>query len=160
MCYLKADSPNLLEEWLRVLHSILRVKVASPLFTQPDIRPAMKGLLIKVCRTCVFLQDLPPNLPNINLKEPRDLKSLWHSLDLIDQGHRTEPGLINTLKLLLVCLFSSYDKYFFYRMFWDLIVTAVVLCVWQVKHGYSKRVWCALIGKTLYYFRSQEDKVR
>lgn len=31
--------------------------------------------------------------------------------------------------------------------------------MWQVKHGYSKRVWCALIGKTLYYFRSQEDKV-
>lgn len=29
----------------------------------------------------------------------------------------------------------------------------------QVKHGYSKRVWCALIGKTLYYFRSHEDKV-
>lgn len=29
----------------------------------------------------------------------------------------------------------------------------------QVKHGYSKRVWCMLIGKTLYYFRSQEDKV-
>uniref|UniRef100_A0A8D0IJ34 Pleckstrin homology domain-containing family H member 2 n=1 Tax=Sus scrofa TaxID=9823 RepID=A0A8D0IJ34_PIG len=28
----------------------------------------------------------------------------------------------------------------------------------QVKHGYSKRVWCTLIGKTLYYFRSQEDK--
>lgn len=46
--YLKADSPNLLEEWLRVLHSVLRVKAASPLFTQPDIRPGMKGLLIKV----------------------------------------------------------------------------------------------------------------
>ncbi|XP_059179825.1 pleckstrin homology domain-containing family H member 2 [Centropristis striata] len=72
--YLKADSPNLLDEWLRVLQSVLRVKAASPLFTQPDIRPGMKGLLIKV------------------------------------------------------------------------------------KHGYSKRVWCALIGKTLYYFRSQEDK--
>ncbi|XP_030603638.1 pleckstrin homology domain-containing family H member 2 isoform X2 [Archocentrus centrarchus] len=72
--YLKADSPNLLEEWLRVLQSVLRVKAASPLFTQPDIRPGMKGLLIKV------------------------------------------------------------------------------------KHGYSKRVWCALIGKTLYYFRGQEDK--
>uniref|UniRef100_M3YJK6 Pleckstrin homology domain-containing family H member 2 n=3 Tax=Mustela putorius furo TaxID=9669 RepID=M3YJK6_MUSPF len=28
----------------------------------------------------------------------------------------------------------------------------------KVKHGYSKRVWCTLIGKTLYYFRSQEDK--
>ncbi|KAM9803961.1 pleckstrin homology domain-containing family H member 2 [Neosynchiropus ocellatus] len=72
--YLKADSPNLLDEWLRVLQSVLRVKAASPLFTQPDIRPSMKGLLIKV------------------------------------------------------------------------------------KHGYSKRVWCALIGKTLYYFRSQQDK--
>lgn len=35
-----------------------------------------------------------------------------------------------------------------------------VLVLWQVKHGYSKRVWCALIGKTLYYFRSQDDKVR
>ncbi|XP_023183788.1 pleckstrin homology domain-containing family H member 2 isoform X1 [Xiphophorus maculatus] len=72
--YLKADSPNLLEEWLHVLQSVLRLKAASPLFTQPDIRPIMKGLLIKV------------------------------------------------------------------------------------KHGYSKRVSCALIGKTLYYFRSQEDK--
>uniref|UniRef100_A0A673VXW6 Pleckstrin homology, MyTH4 and FERM domain containing H2 n=1 Tax=Salmo trutta TaxID=8032 RepID=A0A673VXW6_SALTR len=72
--YLKADSPNLLEEWLRVLQSVLRVKTASPLFAQPEIRPGMKGHLIKV------------------------------------------------------------------------------------KHGYSKRVWCALIGKTLYYFRSQEDK--
>ncbi|KAI1894433.1 hypothetical protein AGOR_G00115760 [Albula goreensis] len=72
--YLTADSPNLLEEWIRVLQNVLRVQVASPLFAQPEIRPGMKGLLTKV------------------------------------------------------------------------------------KHGYSKRVWCALIGKTLYYFRSQEDK--
>ncbi|XP_068014941.1 pleckstrin homology domain-containing family H member 2 isoform X3 [Melanerpes formicivorus] len=28
----------------------------------------------------------------------------------------------------------------------------------QVKHGYSKRVWCTLVGKNLYYFRNQEDK--
>ncbi|TSK42142.1 Pleckstrin homology domain-containing family H member 2 [Bagarius yarrelli] len=28
----------------------------------------------------------------------------------------------------------------------------------KMKHDYSKRVWCALIGKTLYYFRCQEDK--
>lgn len=48
MYYLKADSPNLLDEWLKVLHCVLRVKAASPLFTQPDIRPVMKGLLIKV----------------------------------------------------------------------------------------------------------------
>uniref|UniRef100_A0AAR2J1T7 Pleckstrin homology domain containing, family H (with MyTH4 domain) member 2 n=1 Tax=Pygocentrus nattereri TaxID=42514 RepID=A0AAR2J1T7_PYGNA len=71
---LKADSPNLLEEWLRVLQCVLRVKAASPLFTQPDVRPTMRGYLMKV------------------------------------------------------------------------------------KHGYSKQVWCALIGKTLYYFRCQEDK--
>ncbi|XP_030627827.1 pleckstrin homology domain-containing family H member 2 isoform X2 [Chanos chanos] len=71
---LKADSPNLLEEWMRVLQSVVRVKAASPLFTQPDVRPIMRGHLMKV------------------------------------------------------------------------------------KHGYSKHVWCALFGKTLYYFRSQDDK--
>uniref|UniRef100_A0A8C0Y346 Pleckstrin homology, MyTH4 and FERM domain containing H2 n=1 Tax=Cyprinus carpio carpio TaxID=630221 RepID=A0A8C0Y346_CYPCA len=74
VCNLKADSPNLLEEWLRVLQSILRIKAASPLFTHPDARPVMKGHLTKV------------------------------------------------------------------------------------KHGYSKHVWCELFGKTLYYFRNQEDK--
>ncbi|XP_051507154.1 pleckstrin homology domain-containing family H member 2 isoform X2 [Myxocyprinus asiaticus] len=71
---LKADSPNLLEEWLRVLQSVLRIRAASPLFTNPDLRPVMKGHMTKV------------------------------------------------------------------------------------NHGYSKHVWCALFGKTLYYFRSQEDK--
>lgn len=29
----------------------------------------------------------------------------------------------------------------------------------QVKHGHSKLVWCALVGKTFYYYRSHEDKV-
>ncbi|XP_038250567.1 pleckstrin homology domain-containing family H member 2 isoform X2 [Dermochelys coriacea] len=72
--YLTADSPNILEEWIKVLQNVLKVQAASPLFIQPDVKPAMKGLLTKV------------------------------------------------------------------------------------KHGYSKRVWCTLIGKTLYYFRSQEDK--
>ncbi|KAB5581919.1 hypothetical protein PHYPO_G00181110 [Pangasianodon hypophthalmus] len=71
---LKADSPNLLEEWLMVLQCVQKVKAASPLFTQPSVRPTMKGHLTKM------------------------------------------------------------------------------------KHDYSKRVWCALIGKTLYYFRCQEDK--
>ncbi|XP_043931003.1 pleckstrin homology domain-containing family H member 2 [Protopterus annectens] len=72
--YLTADSPNILEEWLHVLQNVLRVQAVSPLFTHPDVRPSVKGLLTKV------------------------------------------------------------------------------------KHGYSKRVWCALFGKTLYYFRSQEEK--
>ncbi|XP_052007697.1 pleckstrin homology domain-containing family H member 2-like [Xyrauchen texanus] len=44
---LKADSPNLLEEWLRVLQSVLKIK-GSPLFTNPDIRPVMKGHMTKV----------------------------------------------------------------------------------------------------------------
>ncbi|XP_023443819.1 pleckstrin homology domain-containing family H member 2 isoform X4 [Dasypus novemcinctus] len=72
--YLTADSPNILEEWIKVLQNVLRVQAANPLFLQPDGKPSVKGLLTKV------------------------------------------------------------------------------------KHGYSKRVWCTLIGKTLYYFRSQEDK--
>ncbi|KAG9344565.1 hypothetical protein JZ751_011236 [Albula glossodonta] len=46
--YLTADSPNLLEEWIRVLQNVLRVQVASPLFAQPEIRPGMKGLLTKI----------------------------------------------------------------------------------------------------------------
>ncbi|XP_078413292.1 pleckstrin homology domain-containing family H member 2 isoform X2 [Cetorhinus maximus] len=72
--YLTADSPNILEEWIRVLQNVLRIQAASPLFTQPDVKPSIKGLLTKV------------------------------------------------------------------------------------KHGYSKRVWCALVRKILYYFRNQENK--
>ncbi|XP_067421523.1 pleckstrin homology domain-containing family H member 2 [Emydura macquarii macquarii] len=72
--YLTADSPNILEEWIKVLQNVLKVQAASTLFIQPDVKPAMKGLVTKV------------------------------------------------------------------------------------KHGYSKRVWCTLVRKTLYYFRSQEDK--
>ncbi|KAG1935917.1 pleckstriny domain-containing family H [Pimephales promelas] len=48
VCNLKADSPNLLEEWLKVLQSVLRIKAASPLFTHPDVRPIMKGHVTKV----------------------------------------------------------------------------------------------------------------
>ncbi|XP_030355097.1 pleckstrin homology domain-containing family H member 2 [Strigops habroptila] len=72
--YLTADSPNILEEWIKVLQNVLKIQAASPLFIQPEVKPTMKGLLTKV------------------------------------------------------------------------------------KHGYSKRVWCTLVGKVLYYFRNQEDK--
>ncbi|XP_041487284.1 pleckstrin homology domain-containing family H member 2 [Microtus oregoni] len=72
--YLTADSPNILEEWIKVLQNVLRVQAANPLCLQPEGKPTTKGLLTKV------------------------------------------------------------------------------------KHGYSKRVWCTLVGKILYYFRSQEDK--
>uniref|UniRef100_A0A8C3SPV6 Pleckstrin homology, MyTH4 and FERM domain containing H2 n=1 Tax=Chelydra serpentina TaxID=8475 RepID=A0A8C3SPV6_CHESE len=46
--YLTADSPNILEEWIKVLQNVLKVQAASPLFIQPDVKPAMKGLLTKV----------------------------------------------------------------------------------------------------------------
>nr|XP_044993374.1 pleckstrin homology domain-containing family H member 2 isoform X2 [Jaculus jaculus]XP_044993375.1 pleckstrin homology domain-containing family H member 2 isoform X2 [Jaculus jaculus] len=72
--YLTADSPNILEEWIKVLQNVLRVQAANPVCLQPEGKPTVKGLLTKV------------------------------------------------------------------------------------KHGYSKRVWCTLVGKILYYFRSQEDK--
>lgn len=72
--YLTADSPNILEEWIKVFQNVLRVQAANPLCLQPEGKPTVKGLLTKV------------------------------------------------------------------------------------KHGYSKRVWCTLVGKCLYYFRSQEDK--
>ncbi|NWQ68818.1 PKHH1 protein, partial [Neopipo cinnamomea] len=73
--FLTADSPNILEEWIHVLQSILRVQVTSPVgVPHSDDKPTVKGWLTKV------------------------------------------------------------------------------------KHGHSKLVWCALIGKTFYYYRNHEDK--
>ncbi|XP_037688397.1 pleckstrin homology domain-containing family H member 1 isoform X2 [Choloepus didactylus] len=73
--YLMADSPSLLEEWIRVLQSLLKVQATGPpALSQGGSKPTVKGWLTKV------------------------------------------------------------------------------------KHGHSKLVWCALIGKTFYYYRSHEDK--
>uniref|UniRef100_A0A8C6Z8L2 Pleckstrin homology, MyTH4 and FERM domain containing H1 n=1 Tax=Nothoprocta perdicaria TaxID=30464 RepID=A0A8C6Z8L2_NOTPE len=73
--FLTADSPNILEEWIHVLQSILRVQVTSSVgVPRSDAKPVVKGWLTKV------------------------------------------------------------------------------------KHGHSKLVWCALIGKTFYYYRNHEDK--
>ncbi|XP_043844302.1 pleckstrin homology domain-containing family H member 1 [Dromiciops gliroides] len=73
--YLTADSPNLLEEWIRVLQSLLKVQaIGSPALPQSGAKPTVRGWLTKV------------------------------------------------------------------------------------KHGHSKLVWCSLVGKTFYYYRSHEDK--
>ncbi|XP_032101729.1 pleckstrin homology domain-containing family H member 1 [Sapajus apella] len=73
--YLTADSPSLLEEWVRVLQSLLKVQpTGPPALPQGGTKPTVKGWLTKV------------------------------------------------------------------------------------KHGHSKLVWCALVGKTFYYYRSHEDK--
>lgn len=53
--HLKADSPNLLEEWLMVLQCVQKIKAASPLFTQPSVRPTMKGHLTKVLQLLTLL---------------------------------------------------------------------------------------------------------
>ncbi|XP_015986802.2 pleckstrin homology domain-containing family H member 1 isoform X1 [Rousettus aegyptiacus] len=73
--YLTADSPNLLEEWIRALQSLLKVQATGPpVLPQGGTKPTVRGWLTKV------------------------------------------------------------------------------------KHGHSKLVWCALIGRTFYYYRSHEDK--
>ncbi|XP_064427274.1 pleckstrin homology domain-containing family H member 1 isoform X4 [Mirounga angustirostris] len=73
--YLTADSPGLLEEWIRVLQSLLKVQAVGPPAPPRDgTKPTVKGWLTKV------------------------------------------------------------------------------------KHGHSKLVWCALVGRTFYYYRSHEDK--
>ncbi|XP_054422996.1 pleckstrin homology domain-containing family H member 1 [Pteronotus mesoamericanus] len=73
--YLTADSPNLLEEWIRALQSLLKVQaIGPPALSQGGAKPTVKGWLTKV------------------------------------------------------------------------------------KHGHSKLVWCALVGRTFYYYRSHEDK--
>lgn len=72
--YLTADSPNILEEWIRVLQNILKVQLASPTGSRAEGKPTVRGWLTKV------------------------------------------------------------------------------------RHGYSKLVWCSLIGKVFYYFRNQDDK--
>ncbi|XP_012665335.1 pleckstrin homology domain-containing family H member 1 [Otolemur garnettii] len=73
--YLTADSPSLLEEWVRVLQSLLKVQTTGPpILPRGGTKPTVKGWLTKV------------------------------------------------------------------------------------KHGHSKLVWCALVGKTFYYYRSHEDK--
>ncbi|XP_077418755.1 pleckstrin homology domain-containing family H member 1 isoform X2 [Vanacampus margaritifer] len=74
--YLTADSPNILEEWIRVLQNVLKVQASSPVHVEPtSAKPAVTGWLTKV------------------------------------------------------------------------------------KHGHSKLVWCCLVGKVLYYYRNQEDKL-
>lgn len=47
--YLTADSPSLLEEWIRVLQSLLKVQAIGPLaLPQGGIKPTVKGWLTKV----------------------------------------------------------------------------------------------------------------
>ncbi|KAH0620714.1 hypothetical protein JD844_021414 [Phrynosoma platyrhinos] len=47
--FLTADSPNILEEWIRVLQNILRVQVTSPSqMPLRDAKPTVKGWLTKV----------------------------------------------------------------------------------------------------------------
>ncbi|MBN3311931.1 PKHH1 protein, partial [Atractosteus spatula] len=46
--YLTADSPNILEEWIRVLQNILKVQAASPVVMETTAKPTVRGWLTKV----------------------------------------------------------------------------------------------------------------
>ncbi|XP_077395618.1 pleckstrin homology domain-containing family H member 1 isoform X2 [Festucalex cinctus] len=47
--YLTADSPNILEEWIRVLQNILKVQASSPVSVEPtSAKPTVTGWLTKV----------------------------------------------------------------------------------------------------------------
>uniref|UniRef100_A0AAR2JWM5 Pleckstrin homology, MyTH4 and FERM domain containing H1 n=1 Tax=Pygocentrus nattereri TaxID=42514 RepID=A0AAR2JWM5_PYGNA len=46
--YLTADSPNILEEWIRVLQSILKVQASGPITVEMQTKPTVRGWLTKV----------------------------------------------------------------------------------------------------------------
>ncbi|XP_027856698.1 pleckstrin homology domain-containing family H member 1 [Xiphophorus couchianus] len=46
--YLTADSPNILEEWIRVLQNILKVRSSSPVTVETRAKPTVRGWLTKV----------------------------------------------------------------------------------------------------------------
>ncbi|XP_028252186.1 pleckstrin homology domain-containing family H member 1 [Parambassis ranga] len=46
--YLTADSPNILEEWIRVLQNILKVQATSPVTMETTAKPTVTGWLTKV----------------------------------------------------------------------------------------------------------------
>uniref|UniRef100_A0A8C2HUB6 Pleckstrin homology domain containing, family H (with MyTH4 domain) member 1 n=1 Tax=Cyprinus carpio TaxID=7962 RepID=A0A8C2HUB6_CYPCA len=72
--YLAADSPNILEDWIKVLQNVLKVQASGPISMNKETKATVRGWLTKV------------------------------------------------------------------------------------KHGHSKLLWCALIGKVFYYYRNQDDK--
>ncbi|XP_066530729.1 pleckstrin homology domain-containing family H member 1 [Hoplias malabaricus] len=46
--YLTADSPNILEEWIRVLQNVLKVQASGPMSEDTQAKPTVRGWLTKV----------------------------------------------------------------------------------------------------------------
>ncbi|XP_064164038.1 pleckstrin homology domain-containing family H member 1 [Anguilla rostrata] len=46
--YLTADSPNILEEWIRVLQGVLKVQASTPIAMETGAKPTVRGWLTKV----------------------------------------------------------------------------------------------------------------
>ncbi|TRY91773.1 hypothetical protein DNTS_023736 [Danionella cerebrum] len=46
--YLAADSPNILEDWIRVLQNVLKVQASGPVSMDKDVKPTVRGWLTKV----------------------------------------------------------------------------------------------------------------
>lgn len=59
--YLTADSPNILEDWIRVLQNIIKVQTSCPLTVVTAAKPTARGWLTKV--------SLPLNLLKATLGE-------------------------------------------------------------------------------------------
>lgn len=56
--YLTADSPNILEDWIRVLQNIIKVQASGPLAVATATKPTVRGWLTKV-----KTQQAPPHPP-------------------------------------------------------------------------------------------------
>lgn len=68
--YLTADSPSLLEEWVRVLQSLLKVQaIGPPALSQGGTKPTVKGWLTKVWLGLVEGECGPPESRGIQERE-------------------------------------------------------------------------------------------
>lgn len=68
--YLTADSPNILEEWIRVLQNILKVQASSPVSVEPtSAKPTVTGWLTKVPPK-IFLGGIQRKMGKNFLKTP------------------------------------------------------------------------------------------
>jgi len=46
--FLAADSPNILEDWIRVLQNVLKVQASGPVSMDKDFKATVRGWLTKV----------------------------------------------------------------------------------------------------------------
>lgn len=61
--FLAADSPNILEEWIRVLQNIFKVQASSPVAMETTTaKPTVRGWLTKVRGQCITRLEVGPKI--------------------------------------------------------------------------------------------------